>query len=98
LGQLTPQQAANHPAKNEIAQAVGLRTELEPAYHQLKLAVDDWLIIACDGLHAHVDLPTIEQTVRMAVPGAAYLANTLVDMANAAGGTDNCTVVAVRCY
>ena len=32
------------------------------------------------------------------LPAASYLANNLVDLANQGGGTDNTTVVAIRCY
>jgi serine/threonine protein phosphatase PrpC len=98
LGQLTPQQAAVHPARNEVAQAVGRQSDIEPAAYQLKLVPGDWLIVACDGLHAHVDAALLEKTVREAVPSATQLAHQLVSMTDQRGGSDNCTVVAVRCY
>jgi protein phosphatase len=98
MGHLTPQQAATHPARNEVAQAVGLRTEIEPVPYNIRLLPGDWLIVASDGLHAHVEMSTLEQTLKSAAPAAAHVANTLVDMANQGGGSDNTTVVAVRCY
>jgi protein phosphatase len=98
MGRLTPQEALNHPARNEVSQAIGLHREIEPVPYQLRLSPGDWLIIACDGLHAHVDARNLEQTLRTAIPGAAYVANNLVEMANQGGGSDNCTVIAVRCY
>jgi protein phosphatase len=98
MGQLTLAQAATHPARNEVAQAIGLRSVIDPAPYQVRLASGDWLIIACDGLHAHVDARTLEQTIRTAAPAAAYVANNLVEMANQGGGTDNITVIAIRCY
>jgi serine/threonine protein phosphatase PrpC len=36
--------------------------------------------------------------VAKAEPSAAKLAAALVDLTNQKGGSDNCTVVAVRCY
>jgi protein phosphatase len=98
LGQLTPQEAAGHPAGNEVLQAIGARAALDPAHYKLKLAPGDWLLVACDGLHAQVDDRTIQETVGRAPPSAALLANRLVDLADQSGGADNCTVVAVRCY
>jgi protein phosphatase len=98
LGQLTPQEAASHPARHEVTQAVGKRTEIEPARYGLKLERGDWLLVACDGLHAHVDDRTIQDTISKAPFSAAPLADQLVDLANQGGGSDNCTVVAAYCY
>jgi len=98
LGHITPAQALTHPSRNEVAQAVGLRNDIDPASYQTRLAPGEWLIVACDGLHAHVDLKTLEQIVKLSIPGASYVANNLVDLANQGGGTDNCTVVAIRGY
>lgn len=98
LGQLRPDEAANHPARNEVAQAIGRQPDVEPAICQIKLLPADWLLVACDGLHAHVDTALLEKTIRDAVPSGTGLAHELVDLANTRGGSDNCTVVAVRCY
>jgi serine/threonine protein phosphatase PrpC len=87
-----------HPAGNEVLQAIGTRTALEPARHKLKLTPGDWLLVACDGLHGQVDARTIQATLNKAPPSAALLANRLVDLADQSGGADNCTVVAVRCW
>lgn len=98
LGQLKPEEAAGHQASNQVLQAIGSRTTIEPAHYKLKLQPGDWLLIACDGLHSQVDDRTVQTIVSKAPPSAALLANRLVDLADKAGGVDNCTVVAVRCY
>jgi protein phosphatase len=98
LGKLTPEEAAAHPASNEVLQAVGTRTALEPARYKLKLVPGDWLLVACDGLHGQVDDRTIQATVSKAPISAPLMAARLVDLADQSGGADNCTVVAVRCY
>jgi serine/threonine protein phosphatase PrpC len=98
LGKLKPSEAAGHPAGNEVLQAIGARTGIEPAHYKMKLAPSDWLLVACDGLHGQVDDRTIQATVSKAPPAAALLASRLVDLADQSGGADNCTVVAVRCY
>jgi protein phosphatase len=98
LGQLSPQEALAHPKRNEVTQALGRPTELKPAGHQVKLCPGDWLIAACDGLHAHVGEEQLAKVVACAPPSAGALAHYLVDLANEGGGSDNCTVVAVRCY
>src|SRR5258707_6991786 len=98
LGQLKPEEAADHPASNQVLQAIGTRTAIEPARHKLKLVPGDWLLVACDGLHVQVDDRTIQATVSKAPISAPLMAARLVDLADQSGGADNCTVVAVRCY
>lgn len=98
MGQLTAEEAARHPSRNEVTQAVGRHLNLDPAAYQLQLATGDILIVACDGLHAHVDAAMLENALKQAPPSAALLAQQLVDLANKNGGSDNCTVIAVRCY
>ncbi len=96
MGQITPAEAYNHPARHEITQAVGTRFDLHPARHELTLVPGDWLLVACDGLHEHLDGPDLQDCISRA-PSAANLAGVLVDVVNQRGGTDNCTVIAVRC-
>jgi protein phosphatase len=98
MGQIRPEQAASHPAKNEVTQAVGRRLTLEPARYELPLSRGDWLIVACDGLHAHLEPTTLQEVIGKANGSAAQLANQLVDLANQRGGSDNCTVIVVRSY
>jgi serine/threonine protein phosphatase PrpC len=98
LGQLSPKEAIGHPASNEVLQAIGSRTAIEPGQYKVKLDPGDWLLVACDGLHGQVDSQIIQATLSRAPPSAALLANRLVDLADQSGGADNCTVVAVRCY
>jgi protein phosphatase len=98
LGQLTVEEAATHAARNEVTQAIGTRSPIEPSQHTLDLARGDWLLLASDGLCAHVEVDTLGTLARQAAPSAAYLARRLVELANEGGGSDNCTVVTAWCY
>jgi serine/threonine protein phosphatase PrpC len=98
LGKLTPAEALVHPQRNEVTQAIGKHAQLQPAAYPLRLNAGDWLVIACDGLHAHVDGPMLSAALQQAPASAGSLAQQLVDLANQRGGSDNCTVVAVRCW
>jgi protein phosphatase len=98
LGTLTPEEAAEHPNRNEVLQAVGKTANITPASYQVPLAVGDSLLVACDGLHAHVNERALTDAVRRTGYSADILANELVELANQGGGTDNCTVVAINCY
>lgn len=96
-GKLTEKEAATHPLRNEVTQAVGKHADLHPANYHTTLKTGDWLVIACDGLHAHVDGPALHGVLFDPTLNASRAAALLVDRANQGGGTDNCTVVAVRC-
>jgi protein phosphatase len=98
LGQLTPKEALTHPARTEVTQAIGNQSEIAPAAYQLTLTAGDWLIVASDGLHTHVDIAVMQDAIRKSVPSAGALAHHLVELVNHGGGSDNCTVAAIRCY
>jgi serine/threonine protein phosphatase PrpC len=97
LGQLTPEEAAKHPRRNEVAQAVGKYALIEPGRYELSLSPGDWLVVSSDGLQAHVNDRALADAIVKAGTSAVDLANRLVELANQGGGSDNCTVVAVRC-
>jgi protein phosphatase len=97
LGKLTPKEAEHHPARNEVTQAVGRQANLDPGRCQVPLAAGDWLLLACDGLHAHLDHAALQQEVGQAPPSAVQFSQHLVDLADRHGGSDNCTVLAARC-
>ncbi len=98
LGQLTPRQAQVHPARNEVTNAVGKASQLDLAAYQLKLAAGDWLVLACDGLHAHLDERALQGEIVKTAASAIQLAQRLVELTDQLGGSDNCTVVVVRSY
>jgi protein phosphatase len=95
LGQLSEAEARTHPSRHEVAQAVGRHPDLEPAIYEVKLATGDWLLAASDGLHAHVSSETLQDALSQ-TPSALALAHLLVRIADEAGGSDNCTVAAIR--
>ncbi len=97
LGQISPNEARNHPQSSEVTHGVGVRNTLDGATYSARLHPGDWLLISCDGLYSQVAENTIMGTLKTPPPSAFELANTLVNCADQAGGEDNCTVVAVKC-
>jgi protein phosphatase len=95
LGQLSLEEARTHPQRNEVTQAIGRHVDLQPARYQIRLQAGEWLLLACDGLEANLDRAALTAAVA-AAPDAEGLARHLIDLANDSGGSDNCTVVAVR--
>src|SRR5207302_1551811 len=93
LGTLTPREALTHPARNEVAQAVGKHPDLAPARYEATLAAGDWLIVASDGLHAELDDRALEAEVARPAATATVRARQLTAAADEKGGRDNCTVL-----
>jgi protein phosphatase len=91
-GRLTPEEAQNHPQRAIITRALGIDPDVAVDTYRIDLKPGDRLMICSDGLTNMLSDDTIAQTLRRhADPQQA--ADTLVDMANQAGGDDNITVV-----
>ncbi len=95
LGQLTAREAAEHPDRHQVLTAIGQHFEVRPARHQLKLEPGDCLLAASDGLTADMDEAAVAARLRSPAP-PGVMARLLVDAAERAGGSDNCTVIVVQ--
>jgi serine/threonine protein phosphatase PrpC len=93
-GRLTAQEAENHPQRSIITRALGVDVEVEIDTISLDLQDGDRLLLCSDGLSSMIDSVVIEDTLeRAGDPQKA--ADTLVRLANEAGGEDNITVVVI---
>ncbi len=93
-GRLTPEEALHHPQRAIITRALGVDRDVVVDTYRIDLKPGDRLLICSDGLTNMLSDDTIAQTLRRhSDPQQA--ADTLVDMANQAGGDDNITVVVV---
>jgi serine/threonine protein phosphatase PrpC len=95
LGQLTPEEAENHPQRNVILRAVGVEPTVEVDILTHELQPDDVYLTCSDGLTGMVRDEVIAETLRM-FPVLAEVAEMLIELANAAGGRDNITAVLFR--
>ncbi len=98
LGTLTAKEARSHPSRNEVSQAVGKHPDLSPSRYEIALTAGDWLIAASDGLHAHLDEADLQAEFARPAPSGAEQARRLAAAADERGGSDNCTVLCVRCW
>lgn len=95
LGQLTPAEAESHPQRSVILRAVGVEAAVEVDVLRHELEPGDLFLLCSDGLNGMVRDEVIEETLR--VPASlSKAAEMLVDLANAAGGRDNITVLLFR--
>ena len=92
-GQLSEKEAADYGARHLLVNALGGASEdVEVDVNQLKLTSGDRLLLCSDGLTDLVDDNTIRQ-VLIDCRESAGACRRLVDLALAAGGRDNVTVV-----
>ena len=95
LGQLTPEEAARHPQRSELQQAIGGRKEVYPESYSFTMEAGDWLLVCSDGLTNQLDDADILGTLHSA-GSAEKAARRLVNRAILEGALDNVTVVVVR--
>ncbi|MEI7889760.1 MAG: Stp1/IreP family PP2C-type Ser/Thr phosphatase [Actinomycetes bacterium] len=94
-GQLTPEEAAEHPQRSIITRALGPEPHVEIDTLTQPVEEGDVLLLCSDGLTGMVDDATLASTVAQA-DSLDTAARELISKANAAGGRDNITVLLVR--
>jgi len=95
-GVLTPAQARVAPDRHVVTRAIGAEPMLRPEVRPLEVLPGDLLLLCTDGLTEHVE----DGEIRGWLAGEGDLdetADRLVEAAIDAGGSDNVTVVLVRC-
>ena len=94
-GALTPSEAKDHPHKNVITRAIGISREVKIDIQQSIWNKNDKILLCTDGLTSHVEdsdiLNIISQNSDIWV-----CTQSLIDLANERGGSDNITVVLVE--
>jgi len=91
-GVVRPEDAAHHPLRHMLSEAVGTKPTVAPAITEVPLHEGDRILVCSDGLHGCVPAETIAAALRD-TPEVAALTRRLVSLALEAGGPDNITVV-----
>lgn len=92
-GIIKPEEAENHPRKNEITRALGVKQEVIPAINNkvLKAKAGDRFVICSDGLHGMINTLTFSTTVQQ-FANPDECATKLIALAKEGGGDDNISV------
>ncbi|MDD7738738.1 MAG: Stp1/IreP family PP2C-type Ser/Thr phosphatase [Fusicatenibacter sp.] len=94
LGELTREQARNHPDKNIITRAVGTLDTVKIDFFDILLEPGNQLVMCSDGL---TNMVTDEEIYAELLKDTDEdKAKRLIDMANANGGKDNIAVIVVE--
>lgn len=94
-GQLTKEEAKNHPQKNVITRAVGVNTKVKPDFFQVSMEDVKSILLCSDGLTNMVT----EQTIKYVLENTKNIrkaAEALIGLANDGGGLDNISVVIIE--
>ena len=90
-GELSAEEAKDHPQKNVITRALGVEPQVIVDTDFLEIKKDNTLLLCTDGLSNFVSDETILEVVKN--NEISNVCETLVDLANQNGGGDNITVV-----
>jgi PPM family protein phosphatase len=91
-GQITEEQAEDHPQRSIITRALGPEPEVQVDVQTVPSKPGDTFLLCSDGLTTMIDDERITEIITGAT-GLDAATKTLVDEANRAGGRDNITVV-----
>jgi protein phosphatase len=94
-GELTEQEAAEHPQRSIITRALGPEPDIDIDLHTHRMQADDLLLLCSDGLTGMIGEDEVRELLS-ASPSISDAGHALVDAANEAGGRDNITVVLFR--
>lgn len=94
LGELTREEAENHPSANVITRAIGVSDELEIQVRQVNVQPGDRYLLCTDGLFKDVKPEEVENN--LALPSPQQAMNKLLNLALRRGGTDNVTGIVVQ--
>lgn len=94
-GELTAAEARVHPYRHMITRALGAGPASDPDYWLIPAETGDRILICSDGLSGEVADAVLERTLREA-PNPAEACDALVELALAAGGHDNVSVVVIE--
>jgi protein phosphatase len=94
-GVLTDEEAARHPCRHVLLQALGQGKTLLPDIRTLPFKDGDCVLLCTDGLSSYVDHGTIE-TILASNVDEEVRCSRLIEAANGSGGADNVTVLLAR--
>jgi len=94
---INEEEAINHPRKNEILEAIGIREKIHPILNNgFDISKGDIFLLCTDGLTEYADEEFILETVINNSIEAA--SKKLIEFANRGGGKDNITVQIIEIY
>lgn len=95
IGEINREQARNHPDKNIITRAIGIRREVKIDFFDMRLEKGDLILMCSDGLSNMFEDDEIAKIIKKGGE-LSEIAGELVGRANRNGGKDNIAVVLIE--
>ena len=95
MGEITEEEAAIHPRRNIILQALGAVSEVDVVVKDLELCEGDLILLCSDGLSGKMSAEEMKDIVLVA-ENIEAACQSLIDLANDRGGEDNITTVLIK--
>ena len=95
IGQISAEQALTHPQRNVLYRALGQGEPFEPDITTFQIKPGEQILICSDGLWGLVSDTDMEAIIRTS-DEPQHACQTLINLANSAGGPDNISVIIVR--
>lgn len=94
-GAITAAEAANHPMRSVLTEAIGAKENVNAQVHELRLEDGDRLMLTSDGVHGVIDESSLRQFLA-AGPDIKSTVEKIVEEARRRGGPDNISCVMVE--
>jgi PPM family protein phosphatase len=94
-GAITPEEAWDHPKRNQILRALGVHEEVEVEVASVEVEAGDSYLLCSDGLYGMLPDPDLQALAERA-PDADTAVAWMIDAANQAGGRDNITAMMIQ--
>jgi len=95
-GNVRPEEAFSHPARNVIVRSLGRDPEVEVDVFEERLRPGDAILLCSDGLWEMIQDDTTIASIARDAATPMDACRSLIDAANAAGGADNISAIVVR--
>ena len=96
MGEISEEEARNHPDKNIITRALGAEKTVDVDFFDLKLEKDCTILMCSDGLSNMVEDSKIQEIISDPEADIDQKGNALLREANQNGGKDNIAIVLVE--
>ncbi len=94
-GELTKEDAKNHPSSSRLTRFVGMNSPALPEHFVCDIAPGDRILLCSDGLYGMVEEKEIARVMRSS-QSPQRVCQRLIDRANENGGRDNISAVYIR--
>ncbi len=95
IGELSEEEARNHPDKHIITRALGASETVSPDFFDFRVPADALILMCSDGLTNMVDEARIEEILTEDVP-LKDKCEQLIEAANENGGKDNIAIILIE--